>query len=253
MIEVKNLSKRFGKTQVLSDISAVFEKGRINQIIGKSGSGKSVLCKCIVGLFVPEEGEVLYDGRPFHHLDKEQKREVRQEIGMLFQSSALFDSLTVLENVLFPLRMFATMADGEMLDRAQLCLKRVNIEGKDKLYPSEISGGMQKRVGIARAIAMNPKYLFVDEPNSGLDPQTSIVIDNLINELTEEYDMTTIMITHDMNSVMEAGDNILFIHEGKAWWQGTRQQMLDSDNRELNDFIFASGLMRKVKEAAKRG
>lgn len=253
MIEVKHLSKRFGKTQVLSDISAVFEKGRINQIIGKSGSGKSVLCKCIVGLFVPEEGEVLYDGRSFHHLDKEQKREVRQEIGMLFQSSALFDSLTVLENVLFPLRMFATMEEGEMEDRAQLCLQRVNIEGKDKLYPSEISGGMQKRVGIARAIAMNPKYLFVDEPNSGLDPQTSIVIDNLINELTEEYDMTTIMITHDMNSVMEAGDNILFIHEGKAWWQGTRQQMLDSDNRELNDFIFASGLMRKVKEAAKRG
>ena len=253
MIEVRHLSKRFGKTQVLKDISAVFEKGSVNQIIGKSGSGKSVLCKCIVGLFIPEEGEVLYDGRSFHHLDKEQKREVRQEIGMLFQSSALFDSLTVLENVLFPLRMFATMGDSEMKDRAQLCLKRVNIEGKDKLYPSEISGGMQKRVGIARAIAMNPKYLFVDEPNSGLDPQNSIVIDNLINELTVEYDMTTIMITHDMNSVMEAGDNILFIHEGKAWWKGTRQQMLESDNRELNDFIFASGLMRKVKEAAKRG
>ena len=253
MIEVQHLSKRFGNNQVLSDISAVFEKGRVNQIIGKSGSGKSVLCKCIVGLFVPEEGEVLYDGRSFHHLDKEQKREVRQEIGMLFQSSALFDSLTVLENVLFPLRMFATMGESEMEDRAQLCLKRVKIEGKDKLYPSEISGGMQKRVGIARAIAMNPKYLFVDEPNSGLDPQTSIVIDNLINELTEEYDMTTIMITHDMNSVMEAGDNILFIHEGKAWWKGTRQEMLESDNRELNDFIFASGLMRKVKEAAKRG
>lgn len=172
---------------------------------------------------------------------------------MLFQSSALFDSLTVLENVLFPLRMFATMAESEMLDRAQLCLKRVNIEGKDKLYPSEISGGMQKRVGIARAIAMNPKYLFVDEPNSGLDPQTSIVIDNLINELTEEYDMTTIMITHDMNSVMEAGDNVLFIHEGRAWWKGTRQELLDSDNPELNAFIFASGLMRKVKEAMKRG
>jgi phospholipid/cholesterol/gamma-HCH transport system ATP-binding protein len=253
MIEVKGLSKRFGQTQVLTDINAVFEKGRINQIIGKSGSGKSVLCKCIVGLFVPEEGEVLYDGRSFHHLDKDQKREVRQEIGMLFQSSALFDSLTVLENVLFPLRMFATMGESEMMDRAQLCLERVNIEGKDKLFPSEISGGMQKRVGIARAIAMNPKYLFVDEPNSGLDPQTSIVIDNLINELTEEYDMTTIMITHDMNSVMEAGDNILFIHEGKAWWKGTRQEMLDSDNPELNAFIFASGLMRRVKEAMKKG
>lgn len=253
MIEVKHLSKRFGKTQVLTDISAVFAKGRVNQIIGKSGSGKSVLCKCIVGLFVPEEGEVLYDGRSFHILEKEQKREVRQEIGMLFQSSALFDSLTVLENVLFPLRMFATMGESEMLDRAHLCLKRVNIEGKEKLYPSEISGGMQKRVGIARAIAMNPKYLFVDEPNSGLDPQTSIVIDNLINELTAEYDMTTIMITHDMNSVMESGDNILFIHEGKAWWQGTRQELLDSENPQLNAFIFASGLMRKVKEAMRKG
>ncbi len=251
MIEVKHLSKRFGQTQVLHDISAVFEKGRINQIIGKSGSGKSVLCKCIVGLFVPEEGEVLYDGRSFHHLDKEQKREVRQEIGMLFQSSALFDSLSVLDNVMFPLRMFATMGESAMQDRAQLCLKRVNIEGKDKLFPSEISGGMQKRVGIARAIAMNPKYLFVDEPNSGLDPQTSIVIDNLINELTEEYDMTTIMITHDMNSVMESGDNILFIHEGKGWWQGTRQELLESDNKELNEFIFASGLMRQVKKAMK--
>lgn len=249
MIEVKGITKRFGGNTILHDINAVFAKGQVNQIIGKSGSGKSVLCKCIVGLFVPEEGEVLYDGRSFHHLDKEQKREVRQEIGMLFQSSALFDSLTVLENVLFPLRMFATMSDSEMMDRAQHCLKRVNIVDKDKLFPSEISGGMQKRVGIARAIAMNPKYLFVDEPNSGLDPQTSIVIDNLINEITEEYDMTTIMITHDMNSVMEAGDNILFIHEGKAWWHGTREELLHSDNAELNAFIFAGGLMRKVKEA----
>ena len=253
MIEVKNLSKKFGQVPVLQDINAVFAKGRVNQVIGKSGSGKSVLCKCIVGLHVPEEGVVLYDGRSFHTLEKEEKREVRQEIGMLFQSSALFDSLSVLENVLFPLRMFATMAESEMLDRAQLCLKRVNIEGKDKLFPSEISGGMQKRVGIARAIAMNPQYLFVDEPNSGLDPQTSIVIDNLINELTAEYDMTTIMITHDMNSVMESGDNILFIHEGKAWWQGTRQELLDSENAELNAFIFASGLMRKVKEAMRKG
>ena len=253
MIEVKNLSKKFGQVQVLQDINAVFAKGRVNQIIGKSGSGKSVLCKCIVGLHVPEEGVVLYDGRSFHTLEKEEKREVRQEIGMLFQSSALFDSLSVLENVLFPLRMFATMDEGEMLERAQLCLKRVNIEGKDKLFPSEISGGMQKRVGIARAIAMNPKYLFVDEPNSGLDPQTSIVIDNLINEITVEYGMTTIMITHDMNSVMEAGDNILFIHEGKAWWQGTRQELLVSDNPELNAFIFASGLMRKVREAMRNG
>jgi phospholipid/cholesterol/gamma-HCH transport system ATP-binding protein len=252
MIEVKGVTKRFGKNTILHGIDAVFEKGKVNQIIGKSGSGKSVLCKCIVGLFVPEEGEVLYDGRSFHILEKEQKRQVRQEIGMLFQSSALFDSLTVLENVLFPLRMFATMTEAEMMERAQHCLKRVNIVGKDALFPSEISGGMQKRVGIARAIAMNPKYLFVDEPNSGLDPQTSIVIDNLINEITEEYDMTTIMITHDMNSVMEAGDNILFIHEGHAWWKGTRDDLMHSDNPELNQFIFAGGLMRKVKEAMGR-
>ena len=252
MIEVKHLSKRFGNVQVLTDINATFEKGKVNQIIGKSGSGKSVLAKCIVGLHVPEEGEVLYDGRSFHSLDKEQKREVRQEIGMLFQSSALFDSLTVLENVMFPLKMFAVMSPAEMVERAQLCLKRVNIEAKDKLYPSEISGGMQKRVGIARAIAMTPKYLFVDEPNSGLDPQTSIVIDNLISELTEEYNTTTIVITHDMNSVMESGDNIVFIHNGRAWWKGTRDQLLESDNKELNEFIFASGLMRQVRAAMKR-
>ncbi len=252
MIEVKHLSKRFGSVQVLPDINAVFEKGQVNQIIGKSGSGKSVLAKCIVGLYVPEEGEVLYDGRSFHALDKDEKRGVRQEIGMLFQSSALFDSLTVLENVMFPLKMFATMSPSEMVDRAQLCLKRVNIEAKDKLFPSEISGGMQKRVGIARAIAMNPKYLFVDEPNSGLDPQTSIVIDNLISELTEEYKTTTIVITHDMNSVMEAGDNIVFIHSGRAWWKGTREELLASENKELNEFIFASGLMRQVRTAMKR-
>jgi phospholipid/cholesterol/gamma-HCH transport system ATP-binding protein len=249
MIEVIGLSKRFGDVQVLTDINAVFAKGQVNQIIGKSGSGKSVLAKCIVGLHVPEEGEVRYDGRNFHHLDKEAKRAVRQEIGMLFQSSALFDSFTVLENVLFPLRMFATMNAEEMRERAQLCLKRVNIVDKDHLYPSEISGGMQKRVGIARAIAMNPKYLFVDEPNSGLDPQTSIVIDRLIQELTEEYDMTTIVITHDMNSVMETGQNIIFIHKGRMWWNGDRHALLNSDNTELNEFIFASEMMRQARRA----
>lgn len=251
MIEVKGLSKRFGPVQVLSDINAVFAKGRVNQVIGKSGSGKSVLCKCIVGLFTPEEGQVLYDGRSFHELEKDQQRLLRQEIGMLFQSSALFDSLTVMENVMFPLKMFATMEEDGMRERARLCLERVNIVDKDHLYPSEISGGMQKRVGIARAIAMNPKYLFVDEPNSGLDPQTSIVIDNLISDITEEYGTTTIVITHDMNSVMESGDNILFIHKGRAWWQGTRDQLLDSDNEELNAFIFASGLMRQARRAMK--
>ena len=252
MIEVKGVSKRFGNTQVLTDINARFLKGKVNQIIGKSGSGKSVLAKCIVGLFTPEEGEVLYDGRSFHTLDKDGKRELRQQIGMLFQSSALFDSLTVLENVMFPLRMFATMGPAEMEERARFCLDRVKIEGKDHLYPSEISGGMQKRVGIARAIAMNPQYLFVDEPNSGLDPQTSIVIDDLIKELTEEYDITTIVITHDMNSVMETGDNILFIHEGRAWWKGSRDDLLDSDNKELNEFLFAGGLMKRLKGSLRR-
>ncbi len=251
MIEVQHVSKRFGATQVLTDISAVFETGKVNMIIGKSGSGKSVLAKCIVGLHVPDEGRVLYDGRSFHELEKEEKRQVRQEIGMLFQSSALFDSLTVMENVMFPLKMFATMSESEMRDRAALCLKRVNIVDKERLFPSELSGGMQKRVGIARAIAMNPKYLFVDEPNSGLDPETSIVIDELIKELTQEYGTTTIVITHDMNSVMESGENIVFINEGRIWWQGTKDDLFDSDNKELNQFFFASGLMRTVRQSMK--
>jgi len=249
MIEVKGISKRFGAVQVLTDISAVFHTGQVNQIIGKSGSGKSVLAKCIVGLHVPDEGKVLYEGRSFHDMDRDEMTGVRQEIGMLFQGSALFDSLTVLENVMFPLQMFATTSKSEMEDRAHTCLKRVNILDKDKLYPAELSGGMQKRVGIARAIAMNPKYLFCDEPNSGLDPQTSIVIDELIKEITEEFKTTTIVITHDMNSVMETGENTVFIHEGRKWWQGTREELLMSENKELNEFIFASGLMRQVKKA----
>jgi phospholipid/cholesterol/gamma-HCH transport system ATP-binding protein len=249
MIEVQNVSKRFGKVQVLTDITASFQKGLVNQIIGKSGSGKSVLAKCMVGLHRPEQGRVLYEGRSFHDMNAQQKREIRQEIGMLFQGSALFDSLTVLENVMFPLRMFARMTKAEMEERAHECLRKVNILEKDKLFPAELSGGMQKRVGIARAIAMNPKYLFVDEPNSGLDPQTSILIDNLIKELTEEFDTTTVVITHDMNSVMDTGDNIVFIHEGKMWWTGSKEELLNSDNKELNEFIFASGLMRQVKKA----
>jgi phospholipid/cholesterol/gamma-HCH transport system ATP-binding protein len=249
MIEVQGLCKRFGAVQVLTDINAVFAKGQVNQIIGKSGSGKSVLAKCIVGLHKPEEGKVLYEGRSFHDMEPEEKRGIRQEIGMLFQGSALFDSMSVLENVMFPLKMFSTMARSEMEDRAHVCLKRVNILDKDALYPAELSGGMQKRVGIARAIAMNPKYLFCDEPNSGLDPQTSIVIDELIKELTEEFDTTTIVITHDMNSVMETGENIIFIHKGRMWWKGGREELLHSDNKELNEFIFASALMRQVKKA----
>ena len=251
MIEVKNLSKSFGKVEILQDINAKFEQGKVNQIIGKSGSGKSVLAKCIVGLHAPTKGEVLYDGKSFYAMDKDEKKLLRQEIGMLFQSNALFDSLTVMENVMFPLKMFATMSQREMMERALFCLKRVKIEGQGKKFPAQISGGMQKRVGIARAIAMKPKYLFVDEPNSGLDPQTSIVIDELIKEITEEYDTTTIVITHDMNSVMGIADEIFFIHDKKLWWQGTRPELLKSDNKELQEFIFAGALMREVQKAMK--
>ena len=249
MIEVQGLSKRFGDVQVLTDISATFSKGLVNQIIGMSGSGKSVLAKCMVGLHKPEEGKVLYEGRSFHDMDTEEKRGIRQEIGMLFQGAALFDSMSVLENVMFPLKMFSDMPRSEMQDRAHVCLERVNIVDKDSLFPAELSGGMQKRVGIARAIAMNPKYLFCDEPNSGLDPQTSIVIDELIKELTQEFNTTTIVITHDMNSVMETGENIIFVHNGRMWWSGTREELLHSDNEELNAFIFASEVMRVVKRS----
>ncbi|MCB0792289.1 MAG: ATP-binding cassette domain-containing protein [Flavobacteriales bacterium] len=249
MIEVVGLSKRFGDLQVLKGITATFEKGVVNQIIGRSGSGKSVLAKCIVGLHHPEEGRVLYDGRPFFEMSIEEKRTIRQEIGMLFQSSALFDSMTVEENVMFPMRMFTTMDIEAMRERARICLERVDIIGKERLFPAELSGGMQKRVGIARAIALTPKYIFYDEPNSGLDPQTAILIDGLIKELTEEYGTTTIVITHDMNSVMETGQNIIFIHDGQKWWQGDRQELLDSSDQELNDFIFASELMRQARRA----
>ncbi|MCB9170990.1 MAG: ATP-binding cassette domain-containing protein [Flavobacteriales bacterium] len=249
MIEVVGLSKRFGEQQVLRGIGATFEKGVVNQVIGRSGSGKSVLAKCIVGLHTPEEGRVLYDGRPFFEMTLEEKRTIRQEIGMLFQSSALFDSMTVEDNVMFPMRMFTSMALEAMRERARVCLERVDIIGKEKLFPAELSGGMQKRVGIARAIALTPKYLFCDEPNSGLDPQTAILIDELIKELTEEYGTTTIVITHDMNSVMETGQNIMFIHDGQKWWQGDRQQLLDSSDQELNDFVFASDLMRQARRA----
>jgi phospholipid/cholesterol/gamma-HCH transport system ATP-binding protein len=230
MVEVVNINKSFGDTQVLFDVSAKFEPGRMNLIIGASGQGKSVLAKCIVGLHEVDSGKVLYDGRDFSAMDKKQRTEVRKEIGMLFQGSALFDSLTVIENVMFPLRMFTDMSTEEMRERASFCLKRVNIVGKDDLLPAETSGGMQKRIGIARAIAMNPKYLFCDEPNSGLDPKTSILIDNLIRELTYEYKMTTIVITHDMNSVMEVGDHILFINQGKNWWEGTNKDIIKTDN-----------------------
>jgi phospholipid/cholesterol/gamma-HCH transport system ATP-binding protein len=252
MIEVKNINKTFGDNEVLKDINASFHKGKVNMIIGQSGQGKSVLAKCIVGLHDVNSGQIMYDDRDFCNMNRAEKKEIHKEIGMLFQGAALFDSLTVQENVMFPLTMFTKMSKAEMLERVNFCLDRVNLTGRNKLFPSECSGGMQKRVAIARAIAMNPKYLFCDEPNSGLDPKTSIVIDNLIREITYEYNITTIVITHDMNSVIEIGDNILFIHQGKNWWQGDRNSIITTDNPEINDFVYASEFMKEIKETMKQ-
>lgn len=251
MIEVIHVNKTFGENQVLKDVSTTFEKGKVNLIIGQSGQGKSVLAKCIVGLHEVDSGEILYSGRDFTKLDRLQRKEIRQEIGMLFQGSALFDSMTVEQNIMFPLTMFTKMSKKEMLDRVNFCLERVNLAGRNKLYPAECSGGMQKRIAIARAISMNPKYLFCDEPNSGLDPQTSIIIDNLIREITYEYKITTIVITHDMNSVIEIGDNVVFINKGQNWWQGDRKSIITTDNKEINDFVFASDFMKEIKQSLK--
>jgi len=248
MITVKHINKSFSGNHVLHDISINFMRGKINMIIGASGSGKSVLTKCIVGLYEVDSGLVEYDGRDFTHMDFKERKKIRGEIGMLFQGSALFDSLTVEENVKFPLEMHTKQSKEEILDRVNFCLKRVNLENVNHLYPSELSGGMMKRVGIARAIALNPKYLFCDEPNSGLDPQTSIVIDNLIQEITQEYDITTLVISHDMNSVMEIGDHISFIYKGKKWWEGDRYEILKTDNKELCDFVYASRIMEKFRK-----
>jgi len=247
MIEIKDVHKSFGENEVLKGISGKFEAGVTNLIIGGSGSGKTTLLKCMIGLHQPEQGSVEYDGREFTQLNFEQRIEIRKEIGMLFQGSALFDSMTVEENIMFPLNMFTDQPRSEKLDRVNFCLDRVNLEGKNKLYPAELSGGMKKRVGIARAIAMNPKYLFCDEPNSGLDPKTSIVIDELIKELTEEYNTTTIVVTHDMNSVMGIGDYIIFLHEGKKFWEGSNKEIAKTDIEELNDFVFASRFMKAAK------
>ena len=249
MIEIKHLDKSFGDQQILYDINANFEKGKVNIIIGQSGSGKSVLTKCIVGLHEPENGSVIFDGRDFTAMDRVERKDVRKEIGMLFQASALFDSMNVEENVMFPLTMFGKQTKKEMLHRVNFCLERVNLEGKNKLLPAELSGGMKKRVAIARAIAMNPKYLFCDEPNSGLDPKTSIVIDNLIREITYESNMTTVVITHDMNSVIEIGDTIVFIHEGRNWWQGDKNSIIKTDNQEIIDFVYASDFMKEIKSS----
>lgn len=249
MIEVKSLYKSFEDKEVLHDINTVFEDGKTNLIIGQSGSGKTVLMKNLVGLLDPTSGQVLYDGRDFVKMSKREKVMMRREMGMIFQSAALFDSLTVLENVMFPLDMFSTDSYGRRRKRAMECLERVNLKGAEHKFPAEISGGMQKRVAIARAIALNPKYLFCDEPNSGLDPKTSLVIDDLIHSITEEYKMTTIINTHDMNSVMGIGENIIYICEGRKEWQGNKDQIMTSTNERLNSFIFASDLFRKVKEA----
>lgn len=248
MIELKGVNKSFGTQHVLHDINVVFETGKVNFIIGRSGSGKSVMTKCVVGLLEVDSGEVLFNERNFTKMNIRERKSIRQEIGMLFQGSALFDSLTVEENVKFPLTMFSDMTAKEMTDRVNFCLERVELTGSNNKFPSEVSGGMQKRVGIARAIAMNPKYLFCDEPNSGLDPQTSIVIDTLIKEITYEYNMTTVVVSHDMNSVIEAGDRINFVNEGHIWWKGDKAEILRSNNKELNEFVYASEFMRVVKE-----
>lgn len=249
MIEINDLHKSFDGREVLKGITSTFENGKTNLIIGQSGSGKTVLMKCIVGLFTPTQGDVLYDGRSFVGMNKRERALLRREMGMIFQSAALFDSMSVLENVMFPLDMFSDDSYKERVRRAQFCLDRVNLSEAGAKYPGEISGGMQKRVAIARAIALKPKYLFCDEPNSGLDPKTSLVIDELIHELTQEYNTTTIINTHDMNSVMGIGEHILYIYEGNREWEGTKDEVVSSSNERLNNFIFASDLFRKVKEA----
>jgi len=248
MIEVKHLYKSFGDKEVLHDISTVFEDGKTNLIIGQSGAGKTVLMRTIVGLLTPTRGEVLYDGRSFYGLRKKERILMRREMGMIFQGAALFDSLTVRENVQFPLDMFSDMTLRDREKRALECLDRVNLTGAEDKYPGEISGGMQKRVAIARAIVMNPKYLFCDEPNSGLDPKTSLVIDSLLTSITREFNTTTIINTHDMNSVMGIGENIIFICDGRKEWQGNKETVISSHNKKLNDLVFASDLFKRVKE-----
>ena len=248
MIEVKDITKSFDGKTVLHDVSATFYTGKTNLIIGQSGSGKTVLMKSIVGLLRPEQGEILYDGRDVLKMNDRQIKDIRKEIGMLFQGSALFDSETVLGNVMFPLVMFTSMSHAEMLDRARFCLERVNLKGAEEKYPSEISGGMQKRVAIARAIALNPKYLFCDEPNSGLDPKTSILIDELLSDITHEYNITTIINTHDMNSVLGIGENIVFINKGYREWVGDKEKIFTTTSEALNEFVFATRLFQEVKD-----
>jgi len=252
MIRIEHISKRFDDKEIITDISGVFERGKTNMIIGASGTGKSVLLKCIVGLFQPDEGYVYYNDRDFTHADRSMKIEIRREIGMLFQGGALFDSKNVEENVKFPLDQLSNMPEDEKLDRVNFVLERVDLPGVNKKMPSELSGGMKKRVGIARAIVNNSQYLFCDEPNSGLDPVTAIRIDNLIKEITQEYNITTVVVSHDMNSVMEIGEYVLFMHNGRKVWEGSKDNIMDAKEEELNDFIFANKMMQIVKEQSSK-
>ena len=247
MISVNNINKYFEDNCVLKDVSFVFEPGKTNLIIGESGSGKTTLLKVMIGLYEADSGVVKYNERNFTEMNFLQQKTLRKEIGMLFQGGALFDYMNVEDNIMFPLNMFSERSEEENLDRVNFCLKRVNLENTNSLLPSELSGGMKKRVAIARAIALNPKYLLCDEPNSGLDPKTAILIDNLIQEITQEYNITTIVNSHDMNSVMEIGDNIAFIYEGQVWWKGNKEDLMISENQELNDFVFASELFKRLR------
>lgn len=248
MIEIKNVSKYFGEKQVLFDINTCFEEGKVNLIIGRSGSGKTVMMKCLVGLYSPEEGKVLYNDRDFHHMSESDQRKLRAEMGMVFQGSALFDSMTIEGNVMFPLDMFTQMSAEEKLERVNFCLNRVELPNVNKLYPAELSGGMKKRAAIARAIACNPRYLFCDEPNSGLDPKTSLTIDDLLIDITHEFGITTIVNTHDLNSVITIGETISFIYKGHLAWRGNSDNVLTSDNQQLNDFIFAQPLTQRIRQ-----
>lgn len=246
MIEIRNINKTFGDRKVIKDVSFSFYKGKTNLIIGESGCGKTTILKLMVGLHQVDSGDVLYDGLNFPKLDPDGQQDIRKKIGMLFQGGALFDSQTLEENVRFPLDMFTDLTTKEKLDRVNFCLQRVKLEGKNLLYPAELSGGMKKRAALARAIANNPSYLFCDEPNSGLDPKTSIIIDELINDITREFNMTTVIVTHDMNSVIEIGDNIMFVYKGENWWVGDKDHVLKADNKELSDFVFASEFMKNI-------
>ena len=248
MITVENINKHFAENQVLKDVSFTFEPGKTNLIIGESGSGKTTLLKVMIGLHESDSGVVNYNERNFTEMNFKQKKNLRKEIGMLFQGGALFDYMSVEENIIFPLNMFTEKSEEEKLERVNFCLNRVNLENTNHLLPSELSGGMKKRVAIARAIALNPRYLLCDEPNSGLDPKTAILIDNLIKEITVEYSITTIVNSHDMNSVMEIGDKIAFIHQGKVWWKGNKEELMTSENKELNDFVFASQLFKRLRK-----